>query len=367
MTNVHVGAPPVALIHMVTGCWLSQALYGAAKLGIADLLQEGPQACTRLAEATQTHAGALYRVLRALASVGVFIEDEDGRFSLTPLAEPLCTDAPGSLRAFAIMLGAPEHWRAWEGILHSVRTGQPAFDQVFDMPLFQYFATHPEAARIFDEAMTSRGGQDNAAIVAAYDFAAAHTVVDVGGGQGTLLASILQAYPTVRGVLFDLPHVIAAARTRLESAGQAVQWEGVAGDFFAAVPAGGDLYLLKRVIHDWGDEHAQRILTHCRTAMIGTGSLLLIEMLIPPGNAAAYSKFGDLLMLVWNASGARERTEHEYQGLLASAGFRLNRIIPTSTGGQPHRSCPCLSGRHRQVGSPRPSRDSHPCPTTPCT
>jgi O-methyltransferase/methyltransferase family protein len=331
MTNVHVGAPPLALLHMMTGCWLSQALYVAAKLGIADLLQEGPQSYTRLAEATQTHAGALYRVLRALASVGIFVEDEAGCFRLTPLAEPLCTDTPGSLRAFAIMLGAPEHWHAWEGMLHSVSTGQPAFDHVFGVPLFQYFPAHPEAARIFDDAMTSRSSQESAAIVAAYDFAAAHLVVDVGGGQGTLLASILHAHPKARGVLFDLPHVIAPARTRMESTGQAARWECVAGDFFTGVPTGGDLYLLKKVIHDWDDERAQRILTNCRTAMSDTGRLLLMEPLIPPGNEASFNKLLDLLMLVWNAGG-RERTEREHQGLLASAGFHLSRVIPTRSG-----------------------------------
>lgn len=331
MTNDHGGPPPLALLDMLTGCWISQALSVAATLGLADLLQEGPQSCETLAEATQTHAGALYRVLRALASVGVFAEDEAGRFRLTPLADLLRTDAPGSLCAFAIMLGAPEHWRAWEGVLHSVRTGQPAFDHVFGMPLFEYFSTHPEAARIFDEAMTSRSSQENAAIVAAYDFAAAHTVVDVGGGQGTLLATILQAYPNVRGVLFDLPHVIAPVRTRMESTAQAARWAFVAGDFFAAVPAGGDCYLLKKVIHDWDDERAQRILTNCRTAMAGTGRLLLIEPLIPPGNEASFNKRLDLLMLVWNAGG-RERTEREHQSLLAAAGFRLSRIIPTRAG-----------------------------------
>jgi hypothetical protein len=331
MTNVHVGAQPMALLHMVTGCWISQALYVAAKLGIADLLQEGPQSCTRLAEATQMHAGTLYRVLRALASVGVFVEDEEGRFSLTPLAEPLRTDAPGSLRAFAIMLGAPEHWRAWEGVLHSVRTGQPAFDHVFGMPLFQYFAAHPEAARVFDEAMTSRSAQENTAIVAAYDFAAVHTVVDVGGGQGTLLTSILHVHPDACGVLFDLPHVIAPTRTRIERAGQAARWAFVAGDFFAAVPAGGDLYLLKKVIHDWDDERAQRILTNCRKVISGTGRLLLIEPVIPPGNDPSFNKLLDMLMLVWNAGG-RERTAGEHRALLASASFNLRRVIPTIAG-----------------------------------
>jgi hypothetical protein len=316
---------------MVTGCWISQALYVAAKLGIADLLQEGPQSCTRLAETTQTHAETLYRVLRALASVGVFVEDEEGRFSLTPLAEPLRTEAPGSLRAFAIMLGEPEHWRAWEGVLHSVRTGQPAFDHVFGIPLFQYFPAHPEAARVFDDAMTSRSAQENTAIIAAYDFTAAHTVVDVGGGQGSLLAAILDVHPNSCGVLFDLPHVLAPVRTRIERAGQAARWVFVAGDFFAAVPTGGDLYLLKKVIHDWDDERAQQILMNCHTAMSGTGRLLLIEPVIPPGNAPSFNKLLDLLMLVWNAGG-RERTEHEHQGLLASAGFRLSRVISTRAG-----------------------------------
>ena len=321
----------MALLHMLTGCWISQALYVAAKLNIADLLQAGPKSCTELAEATQMHAGALYRVLRALASVSVFVEDEAGCFRLTPLADLLRTDAPGSLRAFAMMLGAPEHWRAWEGVLHSVRTGQPAFDHVFGIPLFEYFPTHPEAARIFDDAMTSRSGQENTAIIAAYDFTAAHTVVDVGGGQGTLLASTLELYPHVRGILFDLPHVIASARIRMEGTGQAARWEWVAGDFFTAVPAGGDCYLLKKVIHDWDDERAQCILTNCRTAIADTGRLLLIEPLIPPGNETSFNKLLDLLMLVWNAGG-RERTEREHQALLAAAGFHLSRVIPTRGG-----------------------------------
>ncbi len=331
MTNDHVGSSPMALLNMVTGCWVSQALYVAAKLGIADLLHEGPQSCKRLAEATQTHAGSLYRVLRALASVSIFAEDEKGCFSLTPLSEPLRAGVPGSLRAFAIMLGEPEHWRAWEGVLHSVRTGQPAFEHVFGMPHFRYFAEHPEAARIFDEAMTSRSSQENEAVVAGYDFADTQTVVDVGGGQGTLMASILQAYPKARGVLFDLPHVIGMSRTRMASAGHTARCEFVAGDFFASLPAGGDLYLLKKVIHDWDDERAQLILTNCRNAMSSTGRLLLIEPVIPPGNDPSFNKLLDLLMLVWT-SGGRERTESEHRALLALAGLNLNRLIPTRSG-----------------------------------
>jgi hypothetical protein len=313
---------------MVAGSWVSQALYVAAKLGIADLLQEGPQPCKRLAQATQTHADSLYRLLRALASVGVFVEDEEACFSLTPMAELLRTDVPGSLRAYAIMLGEPEYWRAWESVLHSVRTGQPAFDHVFGKPLFQYLATHSEAARIFDDAMTSRSDQENIAITEAYDFTGAQTVVDVGGGQGSLLALILKDYPSARGVLFDMPHVLGPARTRLKSAGWATRLTFVDGDFFATVPDGGDLYVLKKVIHDWSDEGAHEILTNCRTAMSGKGRLLLIEPVIASGNAPSFNKWLDLLMLVIT-DGGRERTEREHRELLAAADFQLNRVIPT--------------------------------------
>lgn len=331
MTNVQVGSSHMTLLHMMTGCWVSQALYVAAKLGIADLLQEGPQSYTVLATATQTHAGALYRVLRALASLSIFCEGKDGHFSLTPLAEPLRADAPGSLRAFAIMLGEQEHWRAWEGTLHSVKTGEPAFEQVFGTPHFRYFAEHPEAARIFDDAMTSRSSQENEAVVAAYDFANIRTVVDVGGGQGTLMASILQVQPNARGVLFDLPHVIATSRTRMASADYAARCEFVAGDFFASVPGGGDLYLLKKIIHDWDDERARLILVNIRKAMSSTARLLLIEPVIPPGNDPSFNKLLDLLMLIWT-SGGRERTESEHRTLLVSAGLNLSRVILTRSG-----------------------------------
>lgn len=331
MTDAQAGSPQLALLQMMTGCWVSQALYVAAKLGIADLLRDAPQSCIKLAEATQTHSNALYRVLRALASLNIFSEEEDGRFSLTPLAEPLRTDAPGSLRAFAIMLGEQEHWRAWEGTLHSIKTGEPAFEHVFGMPHFRYFADNPEAARIFDEAMTSRSSQENEAVVAAYDFSSIRVVVDVGGGQGTLVASILKVQLSSRGVLFDVPHVIAASRARLANINLADRCEFVAGDFFVSVPAGGELHLLKKVIHDWDDERAQIILRNCRDAMGDEGRLLLIEPVIPPGNDPSFNKLLDLLMLVWT-SGGRERTESEHRALLASAGLHLTRVIPTISG-----------------------------------
>ena len=331
MTSANAASPSMTMLHMATGCWVSQAIHIAAKLGIADLLQEdGAKSCDALAVATQTHAGALYRLLRALASLGVFAEIENGHFQLTPLAECLCTNVPGSLRGFAIMLGEEQHWRAWGEVLYSVRTGQPAFDHVFGMHQFEYFAEHPEAGRLFNEGMTSRSGQENDAIISAYDFSGLGTVVDVGGGLGTLLATVLQATAKTRGVLFDLPHVIASARTTFVQTGQPARCEFSQGDFLDAVPSGGDAYILKKVIHDWDDDRAVSILQNCRRAIHSAGRLLLIEPIIPSGNGPSFNKLLDLLMLVWTPGG-KERTEAEHRTLLASAGFKLARIIPTSS------------------------------------
>lgn len=327
MNRENATPAPMAMLRLLTGSWVSQALYVAARLGIADLLRDGPQPCGRLAEATGAQERALYRVLRALASLGVFAEDDEKRFRLTPLAECLCADMPGSLRAFAIMLGEPEHWRPWGEIWHSVSTGRPAFDRVFGLPHFQHLSRNPQAARVFDEAMTSRSGQENEAIVAAYDFSGLECVVDIGGGQGSLLASILRVTPSTKAILFDVPHVIATARTVAREAGPGLLWEFKAGDFFEGVPAGGDAYILKKVIHDWDDGQALAILRSCRAALSPTGRLLLIEPVIPVGNEPSFNKLLDLLMLVW--SGGQERTEAEHRTLLTSAGLDLARTIPT--------------------------------------
>jgi hypothetical protein len=327
-TNANAATPSLTMLHMATGCWVSQAIHIVAKLGIADLLQEGgAKSSDALAVATQTHPDALYRLLRALASLGVFVELEDRHFQLTPLAECLCTNAPGSLRGFAIMLGGQEHWRAWGEIFYSVRTGQPAFDHVFGMNQFQYFADNPEAGRLFNEAMTSRSAQENDAIISAYDFSGFGTVVDVGGGLGTLLESILQATVNTLGVLFDMPHVIASARNTVA---QTARCEFKEGDFLDAVPSGSDAYVLKKVIHDWDNDRARSILRNCRRAISSAGRLLLIEPVIPPGNSPSFNKLLDLMMLVWTPGG-KERTEGEHRILLASAGFKLTRIIPTSS------------------------------------
>ena len=221
-------------------------------------------------------------------------------------------------------------WRSWGEIEHSVRTGKPAFEHVFGAPLFEYYAAHPEAGRVSVEALNSLSAADNAAIVAGYGFPVAGTVVDVGGGQGSLLAAVLAANPGLRGVLFERPAVVDMARPRLEAAGLADRCALVAGDFFAEVPSGGDIYLLKKVVHDWNDEDARSILARCRAAMPGTARLLVADLVVPEGNRPSEAKWLDLLMLVY--VGGRERTEAEHRDLLASAGFALGRVVPIASG-----------------------------------
>jgi hypothetical protein len=320
---------PQAMLRMITGSWIAQAIFVAAKLGVADLIRDEPKSPDSLAEATGTHPRALYRVLRALASVGIFSEGSDGRFSLTPSAELLRSDWPGSLRPFAVMMGSEWVWRSWGEILHSVRTEEPAFDQIYGAPVFDYYAKTPEAARIGLEGLTSRSTSENAAVVAAYDFSWAKTIIDIGGGQGSLLATILARNPNSKGVLFEMPHVIELSSSTFEQAGVAERCSIVGGDFFASIPSGGDVYILKKVIHDWDDERARSILLTCRAAIPARGRLLLIELVVPTGNQPSFAKLLDLLMLVY--PGGRERTEVEHGVLLASANFKLERVLPTSS------------------------------------
>ena len=314
---------------MISSAWIAQAIFVAAKLGIADLLREGPKSPDALAEATGVHPRALYRILRALASVGIFAANDEGKFCITPLAEPLRSDWPDSIRPFAIMAGSEWIWRSWGEIMHSVRTEKPAFDQIYGAPLFEYYSKNPEVARIFTEGLTSRSRPENVAVVSAYDFSSVGTVVDVAGGQGTLLASILAANPNTHGVLFEMPHVIPMSRSTFEQAGVAERCTLVGGDFFESVPPGGDIYIFKKVIHDWYDEEAQSILRTVRAAIPSNGRLLLTELVVPAGNEPSFSKLLDLLMLVY--PGGRERTEAEYRSLLASADFKLTRVIPTAS------------------------------------
>lgn len=322
--------PPAAtLLQMMTGYWVSQALYVAAKLGVADLLTDGPRPVEELATATQTNALSLQRVLRALASVGVFTEASPKTFALTPLAALLRTGTPNSMRALAIMY-AEEQYRAWGDILQSVRTGKPAFEHHFGMSYFTFLAQHPEANRVFNEAMTGWTAQLVSAVMDAYDFSPFHTIVDVGGSYGTLLAAILRSNPTAQGILFDQPHVIATAGEQLEAAGVAERCTTVGGDFFVEVPAGGDAYLLAQILHDWDDECSVAILRQCRRVVPAHGKLLVIELVLPPGEEPFLGKWLDLHMLVM--VGARERTAAEYEALFRAAGFALARVIPTTAG-----------------------------------
>jgi len=322
--------PQKAILQMATGYWVSQSLYVAAKLGIADLLKSGAKSCEELAYSAGVNAQLLYRLMRALASVGVFAEKEQGCFTLTPFAACLQSDVPGSMRALVIMCGE-EHYQAWGDILYSLRTGGSAFEHLYGMPLFQYYAQNPEPGKIFDEAMTSNSSIENADITASYDFSGLHKLVDVGGGQGNLIASILKANPKMQGILFDLPYVIEGAKNFIEAEGVSQRCELVGGDFFESVPSGGDAYMLKRVIHNWDDKSAIAILKNCHRAMLENGKLLVVEQVIPPGNEPCFGKFMDLTMMVM-FPGARECTEPEYRALFEASGFRLTKIVPTRAG-----------------------------------
>jgi hypothetical protein len=320
--------PPVMMLQMIQGFWISRAIYVAAKLGIPDLLKDGPQSSHDLAAATGTHAPSLYRLLRALDSVGVFAEESHARFALTPLGATLLTDVPGSLRFFAIEELGENHYPAWEKLLHSVQTGDIAFNHVYGESKWQYMTKHPEEATVFNRAMASFSSVVAAAVAAAYDFASSRTVVDLGGGDGSLLTGILRVHGHLRGVVADVPHVVESARQQLEADGLSARCGTAAVDFFKEVPES-DTYMLKWILHDWTDEQCVQILKNCRDAMPADGRVLIIEAVLQPGAATSFSKFIDLNMLVM--TGGRERTESEYRMLLEAAGLRLARLIPTQT------------------------------------
>lgn len=320
--------PPVAMLQIVQGYWASRAVYVAAKLGLPDLLTDEPKTCDHLAQASGTHAPSLYRLLRALDSIGVVHERSHRTFALTPLGATLRTDVPGSLRFFAIEELGENHYPAWEKLLDSVKSGTTAFHQVYGTTKWQYMTEHPEEAGIFNAAMASFSSVVAPAIVQAYDFSASRTIVDLGGGDGALLSAVLHANASARGILADLPHVAEKARLRLAASGLDGRCQVAPTDFFQQVPAG-DTYLLKWIIHDWDDDRSAAILRHCRNAMAPGGKVLLIEAVLQPGPATAFSKFVDLNMLVM--TGGRERTKSEYRALLQSAGLTLTRIVPTHT------------------------------------
>jgi len=314
------------MLQIISGFWISRAVYVIAKLGIPDILNSGPKTAEELASATNTDAPSLYRVLRALASVGV-VNSEDGRFALNALTETLVTDAPGSLRWFAISELGQEHYPAWGNLMHSVRTGEIAFDNFFGVDIWKYFANNPEDAAVFNDSMSGVTAVANEEILSLYDFSGFNKLVDVGGGHGGLITSVLKKNPNLKGVLFDAPEVIEGAQTKIEAAGLADRLETASGNFFEAVPAGGDAYIMKWIIHDWDDQKSNTILRNIRNQIPANGRLILIDSVVPETNEPHFSKFIDLNMLVM--TGGKERTEKEFQELLAAAGFRLVRIIPT--------------------------------------
>jgi hypothetical protein len=301
----------------------------AAELGIADLLAGGDKTAEELAEATSAHAPSLYRLLRALSSVGIFAEGAGGRFTLTPLAQCLRRDAPDSMRNCALLFGLPMAWGSWGEFRNTIRTGETGMKTVFGITDgFEYLSQHPEEAAIFDGAMTDYTRQNAPAIAAAYDFGRFRKLVDIAGGHGLLLSTVLRRYRGVRGVVFDLPHVIEGAKQAIAEAGLTSRCDAVAGSFFEAVPEGADGYMLKSIIHDWDDERALAILRNIRRAIRPEGRLLLLENVIPTGNGPSFGKWLDLEMLV--LPGGRERTEAEYRDLFAAAGFRLTGVTPTA-------------------------------------
>jgi hypothetical protein len=324
--------PRDTLRSLVDGYQASQALHVAATLGIADLLAAGPRSCDELAASSGARRGSLYRLLRALASVGVLWEADDRRFALTPVGECLRSDVPGSLAPRAIYVGRPDHWQAWGALLHSVRTGENAFRHVHGVSVWEHRAGHPHDGAVFDAAMAAATQGSTAALLDAYDFGRFTSVVDVGGGQGAFLAALLARHPTVRGVLFDQEHVVAAAQRILDEAGVTGRCRIMSGSFFDAVPVSGDAYVLKAILHDWDDHDASAILRACRQAIRDDAALLVIERDLGPANAGAEAKFSDLNMLV--APGGRERTRDEYEALLNGAGFRLAAVIAAGAG--PH-------------------------------
>jgi hypothetical protein len=316
------------MLGMLNGFLTVQALHVAALLGIADLLASGPQSVPDLASATGADRSSLHRLLRMLTGPGVFREQEDGRFAVTPLGATLQSDSPDSVREWALFAGSPEMWAVWSGLRDSVMTGQTAFPAVHGAPIWQYLTTHRDLGDLFNGWMTRQSRHHNAALVAAYDFSPFHLMADIGGGQGSTLAAILAAYPSVHGILLDLPPVVAHVPA-LDEAHLTDRCRVIGGDMLASVPAGADAYLIKRVLMDWADDDGTVLLRNCAAAMAEQGKVIVVEMLMPAGNDPSPAKAFDILMLLCQSG--RIRTRAEFSELFTAAGLRLTRIIPTAS------------------------------------
>lgn len=320
---------PAAMMEMIIATWRSQAITVAAQLGIADALANGPLPIDELADRVGADADALGRLLRALISRGIFRHRRDGRYELNSLADTLRSDAPVSMTWAAQFYGSAEQRERWTLLVDSVRTGNSVVPALRGKESFDYFAEEPELAELFNRTMTSISKLTDACVVAGYNFSGYRTIVDVGGGHGPLLAAILAATPTSRGVLYDLPVVVAQALSLLREHNVADRVRIAEGSFFDNVPSGGDAYVLKNIMHDWPDEKAVQILRNVRAAAGPRATVLLVELVIPDHDRDFPGKWADLEMLLNLA--ARERTAAEYRNLLSQAGFRMTRVVQTAS------------------------------------
>lgn len=318
----------LTMFEMVLGSWLTQAMYVASKLGIIDMLAAAPATAEDVARRVGSDPAATFRLLRALASNGVLKQERGGRFALTRLGQALRSDVPGSMAPMLQFIGHPKHWEHWGQLLYSVQTGKTSIEMLRGMAPFDYFETDPDLAAAFNNAMTGLSGMVIETLLPAYDFRGFGTIVDVGGGHGALLSAVLQQATDARGVLFDLPSVVAGAGPVLDSAGVSDRITVTGGSFFESVPAGGDAYLLKTIIHDWDEDSALAILRNIRSVMAPTGTVALIELVLPEGTPNHPGMLVDLEMLV--TAGGQERTASQYAELLARAGLRQTRVVPTA-------------------------------------
>jgi hypothetical protein len=322
--------PARQVLQVAVGYAASAALYTAITLNVADHLASGPRDVSELARMSGANEDALFRVLRLLASLGVFAETGSRQFALNPAAELLRKDVPGSLRGMAVFLPDPFHFRTYANLLDSVTTGKPAVDTTVGMPVFEYLAKNPDYSKVFNDAMTALSAPVIAAALEAYDFGQIGVLVDVAGGHGEVLLSILKKHANVRGVLTDVGHVIDGAKPRIAAAGLADRCQAVPCDFFQAVPEGGDAYIMKHIIHDWDDGRATTILKNIASAMgAKRGKVILLESVIAAGSAPDFGKFLDIEMLAM--PGGRERSADEFRALFAGAGFELTRVVPTKS------------------------------------
>jgi ubiquinone/menaquinone biosynthesis C-methylase UbiE len=324
--------PQAILLDYLCGMMRTQAIHHASRLRIAELVEDGPKSVSALAEATKTHASSLARLLRALASIGIFTEVEPEYFAQTPLSVLLQPDVPGSMYHVALLHGDHWQWHVWEGFAHTLQTGEPTFSRLFGVEMFQYFTQHsPESAKVFNDAMTGFSEQVNMPIATAnYDFSSLDTLVDIGGGMGTQLMTLLKVHPRIRkGILFDRPSVIAQAQAAITTSGLGERCELVGGDFFEGIPEQADAYFMKQIIKDWNDAQCIQLLSTCRKAMKRGGRVLVAEIVLLPGRETSIQKFIDLQLML--LSPGQERTEAQYRKLFEAAGFRLTRIVPTAS------------------------------------